>query len=477
MNPTTQFILSAFLLLTGVIIVLIILLWVVRFLFYVMARDNILFTLRTEGEIRAVMFGEKCIRYVMAVENYIIDPDDFDIFKGNVGSYEQHLYRIGLAKKTADPHFVEKKLLIDTTTGNPLPQLQSDFRARLIRANTPSWFEKVFGVVWVGISPHHVFTYRFVWTKYKQGTVTENEAGQRNTAYEMIPREEDAIDSLYFRYPTYGLFIGKQETGSGSVATLVGTGPSGKGTLEKVQVDLDLVFETVTTNPQKTLFRSTGLSSAGDWLLAIIAEIETYMRVWVGERTYDDLLNAQRGGASLDDSIREVIEQVNKKTIPDYGQEVTRIRIVAVELTDKSIQESVLTFFREKQKADAAVETARGRVTLAEATRKEQAAVLLGQADGYEAIAMVTGGHGPGMYRAEQIGAGGIKVLTVGGGSGPIMNLPESVFGEPSSPPPQSDTSATPPTGEQTPPIAQTSTTPLSSPTYPQGKKWRKRRR
>ncbi len=310
-----------------------------------------------------------------------------------------------------------------------------------------------------------MFTYRFVWTKYKQSTVAENETGERNAAYEMIPREEDDIDSLYFRYPTYGLFIGKQETGSGSVATLVGTGPSGKGTLEKVQVDLDLVFETLTTNPQKTLFRSTGLSSAGDWLVAVVAEIETFIRVWVGERTYDDLLNAQRGGASLDDSIREVIKRINEKTIPDYGQEVTRIRIVAVELTNKSFQESVATYFREKQKADAAVETARGRVTLAEATRKEMAAELLGQADGYEAIAGVTGGHGPGMYRAAQIGGGGIKVLSVGSGSGNIMNLPESILGEaPEAPVPPEET---------TPSATETS----KSPKPPSGKKWRKRRR
>ncbi len=92
MNTVGQFILSSLLLLVAAVVALIILRLVIRFLLYVMAKENTLFTLRTEGEIRAIMFGEKCIQYVMAVENHIIDPDDFDIFKGDIDAYEQYLY-------------------------------------------------------------------------------------------------------------------------------------------------------------------------------------------------------------------------------------------------------------------------------------------------------------------------------------------------------------------------------------------------
>lgn len=467
MNPYTQFTLGLILIVIGAIVALVILRWAIRFILYEMAKENLLFTLRTEGEIRAIMSGETCVRYVMAVENHIIDPDDFDIFKGDVDAYERYIYDIGLAAKIADPRFVEKKLVVDPVTGLPIQQFIPEFKKRLENANKPTWFEELFGVVWVGFPPDHVFEYRFVWTKYKQGTITEGESGERNIYYEMIPREENDIDSVYFRYPTYGLFISRQETGSGSLKTIIGSVQPGTKTLEKIQVNLDLVFETVTRNPQKTLFRSTGLSSAGDWLIAVIAEIENHMRLWIGERKYDELLEAQAGGQSLANSLlTKVIDRVNKKTVPDYGQEVTRIRIVAVELTNPKFQESVAQFFLEKQKADAAVETARGRITLAEATRRESAAVLLGEADGFEAIANVKGGQGPGMYRAQQIGSGGIKVLSVGSSGGNIMNLPESLLGE-NQPPQNVSGIVVPPTTQPPVPIATTTPPTLGNPINP----------
>ncbi len=314
--------------------------YLLRFVFYEMAKDNILFTLRTEGEIKAIMEGDRCVRYVMAVQNHMIDPDDFDIFKGspkNLRSRIAELIKIRKEKITPpskgkpnsqyDPSFVEKKLVEVTDSNreelirsggedeiikdlvkdgegkNHEYALEQTFRERLLKANPVSeedrhWVERWFGVVWIGFPPFRVFIYNFRWIKYSQKRAL---GGVPSMEIAMHARDED-VDSLYFRYPTYDIVIADAETGAGSVGGKLKK-PKEKGrkgaepppsaetgeteeeqSLERIQLKLELVMETETVNPQKTLFRTAGLSSAGDWLSAISKEIRELVRPWVGEK-------------------------------------------------------------------------------------------------------------------------------------------------------------------------------------------------
>lgn len=402
-----------------------------RWLLYELAQDNILFTLRTEGEIKAIMKGDTCVRYVMEVENYLIDPDGFDVFKGSVHNLRHYTLDLlethklkksrdsdGTPTKAYDPAFVEKKLQTHKVRRDdgsekeePIdpPVLRQEFENRLRRANErswedwKSWFELCFGVVWVGFPPYHVFEYPFRWIKYTRQDAEEGDTSPEAIKYRMIPRT-DTVDSLYFRYPAYGLQIDDAETGAGSL----GRGGAGGKTavLEKVQVILDIVFETVTDNPQKTLFRSTGLSSAGDWIIAVAAEIRDQIRPFVARRSYEELIEIKdqsnqpesgNGGKGHDPVLvalqTEVIDRINAKIIRDYGQHIDRLRIVNVDLKDPEIKRETAAYFKAKQKADAAEQKKRERMTLADATEREAAAPLLGKAKGYKAIMEAGGGN------------------------------------------------------------------------------------
>ncbi len=429
---------TAILLITAIVAVCYILYLLIRALLARMAENDFLFTFRTEGEIKAIMKGDKCVRYLMAVDNYIIDPDDFDIFYGSIEKYRQHLLAQAAVRKN-DPAFTEQKL-------KPDGSFKNGFEERLRKTNPSSdkefsWFERNFGVVWIGFPPYRVFSYPFRWTKFmgeSSGADKEKEEGytviERN-GYSII-RREGTVNSLYFRYPNYVAEVKDAETGAG---TAFGKEDANGKRLEKVQINMTLVFETVTTNPQKTLFRSTGLSSAGDWLVALVAELQGHLRSWVGQKTYDQLISVLETDKESTRILDDVIADINKKINPDYGQKITTIRIVSVELTDPSLQASVLAYFKAKQEADAAEEEKRKRVTLAEATKRESAATLLGEAEGLEAIVKAGGER---MKIAEQLGK--LRgVYAPGKEGGVFLNVPTEGPGE-------NDSGKTPPKDKAT---------------------------
>src|SRR3989344_8661826 len=198
--------LIGFLSLVGALCVLYLLL---RWALSEMAKQDFLVTFRTEGEIKAFMRGEDCRRYVMTIENHIIDPDDFDIFKGFLGDEtspadlqpmiselwtwqvqrqeagfsENKLMEVYKEPGESDLVFVERikneddqvpvhpRMVNETGSMTVSPSwfiLKPDFYKRLKRTNSSSWFEKLFGVVWVGFPPFRVFHYRFRWIKYAQ---------------------------------------------------------------------------------------------------------------------------------------------------------------------------------------------------------------------------------------------------------------------------------------------------------------------
>ncbi len=408
--------------------------YLLRWLFTEMAKKNIVFTLRTEGEIKAIMRGDKCVRYVMAVENYIIDPVDFDIFKGSIEpvvdleNFRKHLIefaRLKLENKKKngknnpyyDSNFKDQKLGVIMTTdadGNKWideenTKLKKDFEDNVEEANKypANWFENAFGVVWVGFPPYRVFTYNFRWIKYAQQKGKNDEASME---VGMHPREE-VVDSLYFRYPTYGIVVDDAETGAGSF----GKGKGQTKKLERIQLSLEFIIETETTNPQKTLFRTAGLSSAGDWLSAISKETRAAVRKWVGQIDYDTLIKEKEEVEKELNRIREEVNGVKNgnrrkigglvtqtSAILDYGQRILKISLVNMDLKDKELQKSINEIFNAEQKLRMADKESKRLVVLAEGQQAEAAAPLKGKAEGLKDIAAITGGKE--MYVSEQLG-------------------------------------------------------------------------
>ncbi len=411
----------------------------------VMAQYDILFTYRTEGEIKAIMIGDKCDHYVMAVENHFIDPLDFDIYKGSlekglIQDYMDDLVDSHVKMEKKVPRFVDLKLtdLGSTTPANTSRKfparkgrdghwytLREEFARQLCDANRPTFIERWFGVTWVGLPPYKVFKYQFRWIKYAQKKVAPGEPPSDQII--MGPRDE-LVDSLYFNYPVYGFVLSDLDTGVSEAMKAAGEMP------ERIGVILNLVVETQTKNPQKTLFRTAGLSSAGDWLSAISRAIRHDARGWVGQTDYDTLTREK-------DEIQRLLEKTRKKVnkgvrvdgrwvsaIETYGQEIVKIELVNVDLKDQSLQAAINSVFTAEQTRRARDKEAAGRIRLADAGRKEAAAPILGEADGYKEIAEIPNGAGVKIAIAKRVG--NIKVLSTGGSGANIIRLPESLLEE-----------------------------------------------
>ncbi len=281
--------------------------YLLRWLLYELAKSDFLMTLRTEGEIKAIMNGNICVAFIMSVANYIIDPDDADIFKTSLEKlevYAQHLARQAVTLRTTKPSFVERKLV--EVGGVSQPQLCSDFERRLRKANSPTLFEKLFGVVWVGLPPRRVFEYRFLWVKYAQKR--SDSSGPAKAEMVMEPRDE-VVTSLFANYALYGAVVDDAETGAGDLAGATSTGTK---IPERIEVVLGLVIETTTRNPRKTLFRVGGLSAAGDWLNALTKLARDAVRQWVSEVTYNDLLGNQ---TKITEALERIRQELNSGTI------------------------------------------------------------------------------------------------------------------------------------------------------------------
>jgi|GEM_PF-6371616 len=432
-------------------------------------RDRLV-TFRTDGEYKAIMRGETCVRYVARVENHLLDPQGFDVFKGSFHSYAAKLVKARRKKLAEDPSFVERKLKLDDN-GNPLfadekgtviptnklgqpvnadgqllkpepkgfYQLTDELEEAIIQANSTTLFEELFGVYLVGYSPYQIFKYGFRWIKYGQEKVTDDKPSEKVV---MHPRDEK-VDSLFSRYPQYGVVLDELEIGAGSLGKVIpdeleiGAGSLGEivqkegGTrLTKVQAIIYLVFETETTNPQKTLFRTASLSAAGDWQQAISTRIRDLVRPWLGKLDWDTIVSDKK---SINEGLTEIVEQINgldKDGLPDpkakissvrdYGQMVIKISLVQANLEDRSLQEAYENVFRAEKKRDADIAKAAGDRALA-------AAPVQGKADGFKLIADVE--DGAEMFMSEQLG--GLKGVYAPGRDNMFLNVSERASSQP----------------------------------------------
>jgi len=392
-----------------------------------MAKQDNLVTLRTDGEIKAIMRGEECVRYVMEVENHRIDPEGFDIFKGSYEAYANFLEKAAGKKRSEDSGFAERKLRADDDGKLILDskghcQLTDELKKAIDEANSSTVFEELFGVVWVGISPYHVFTYKFRWLKFGQKKATSDGTPSEEVA---IHAREEEVDSLFFRYPQYGVVIKDAETGAGTLSAA--KTDKGDTVLPKVKVKATFVFETVTVNPQKTLFRTAALSSAGDWQQALVREINDRGRMWLGSTDWDTLVGKKDQVEKALKGIRDDINGIDEHDLPlkdaqtssvrDYGQKIVKITMPNVDLIGEGLQEAYEAVFKAEKKRDADIADAAGKRALA-------AAPVLGKADGLAAISKLDGGKE--MYMAEQLG--NIRVYAPGR-DGLLLNIAEEVTG------------------------------------------------
>ena len=478
----------------GVIFILLVgtpigLYYVLRWLLAELAYRNILVTFRTEGEIKAIMKGDKCHHYVMAVQNHRIDPVDADIFKGSNEQYTKELLKTAVLKRAEDPGFIDNKLdEIVPKKGEKMPDfkkrvlgkykqdpasstekpdtdpaksqwwvLKPSFVEKLNKANDPSMFEEWFGVAGVGFPPFKTFVYQFRWIKYGQEKAAD---GKPSEKVGMHARDE-SVDSLYFRYPQYGIRADNFPTGAGSLSELAEEHeekdqPKQRKKEEKpeeseepdkkesvsIQVKLELVMETITQNPQKTLFRTAGLSSAGDWLNALTREVLDQVRSWVGTVDYDYLTTQKESVQKNLDNIRDLINNFDTKTrkrksldrngsaVLEYGQEIFSIRLVKVIPTNEKIQQAVELIFAAEQDIRLARKQKQAQVIRAQGKRAEIAGPLLGQADGFEKIAGVLGREGMVRTRvAEEVGK--LRgTYAPGKGAGLLLNVDTEGGGE-----------------------------------------------
>lgn len=427
-----------------------------RNMFAQMAEENLLVTYRTDGELKAVMRGETYIRSIAQMDNHRIDPQGGDIFKGSFESYAAFLVKARRKKIAEDPGFIERKLELGDN-GNPLfvgldgkniptdeegypidgkgariekargnYKLTKELEEAIDKANSSSLFEELFGVVWVGFPPYKIFNYNFRWIKYGQMKSEEDK-----TSKVQMHLREGLVHSVFHRYPQYGLVMDDLETQAGEKLAKITEGDISESS--KVQVHLELVFETETVNLKKTLFRAAGLSSAGDWKQALDTLITDKVRPWIGTTNWDELVKNKN---VIEEKLANIAKEINgldpeglpeseKKlatsSVRDYGQKIVRISMVQINLKDNDLQKAHLDVAVARKDLERAKLQAEGKKALAAAEIEGR---TVGKAKGYAKIAEVEGGVD--MHIAEQIG--NIGVLNIGGNAGSLLNIPSEII-------------------------------------------------
>jgi len=369
-----------------------------RFLFEEMAENNWFVTFRTEGEHKAIMRGESAIGYLSKVENHLIDPEGFDVFKGSIGAYEAYADYLAKARekwKTKDPFFIERKLELDSdgepTQENGHYQLTEKLKGAIEEANSTTFFEEMFGVFWIGIPPYRIFQYVFRWLQFGQ---KKEQNGSPSDEVDVFAREE-LVDSIFHRYPRYAVVIRGVEVGAGATLSQLMKDDKGNKTRTKVKIRVKLVFETITRNPHKSLFRTAALSSAGDWQQALNREIYDRVIAWLGGTDWDKLVESKKDVDKNLAKIQKEINNIDENGIPDfdapisavrdYGQQIAKISLVERELEDASLQEAFDKVLKAQKKKEEDFH-------LAEGEEARAAAPILGKARGLKMISEVPGG-------------------------------------------------------------------------------------
>lgn len=331
------------------------------------AREDVYVTYKTQSELKAIMKGDTRIEWIYDLEGKKLD-EHFDVHP---------------LKPNEPPVY---------------STLAPGYKMGLLRQFLRWFFEKYYGVVWVGIEPYHVLVYQFAWIKYDQ----ENGV----TKYHMVPRDE-LVDSIFSNYSNYGLPIDDAETGAGSLGQL----KDSDNQVQKVPVHVDFTFETETINPDRSLFRATGLSTAGDWILSVAAVLTSHLKAWIGSKTYEQLISVNTSPEQKEE-LQSILKEVNDE-ISTYGQRINKLQFINVDLKDEELKSAARKLFIAEQDRLAAVKIKLQRIELAEAEYAKAERPVAGLAAGLAKIAAIPGGIQA--WQAQQLSNSKITVYAPGG--------------------------------------------------------------
>ncbi len=335
------------------------------------------FCLPTAGEIQVIMKGNSPVEFIYDLIGKVLDKN------GKAIPWRQDLNEFRYSRMARD-------------------EVMGPRRAFL------RWFFwNFYGVIWVGIKPYRVFMYHYSWLKYE-------EQGVGGNTYALIAKSVD-VWSIYDGYDTYGLRVDNAETGASEVikaavqAAIDNVGKKKKKQEKspisekgKIAIIAEFTFGTETVNPDYALFKRTGISTAGDWILVVNAILRDHLKAWLGSSNWEALVS-QRGTTAFE----TILIAVNAYTIRNIGIKVTDLRFLNVDLKDEALKTALQAPFIAHQNRLAAEEDAQAVIVRAKGKRAEVAAQGLGEADGFKAIIGIDAhdkNRGERLYKIAQVG-------------------------------------------------------------------------
>lgn len=352
---------------------------------YLMAKRDFIVGFVPEGQIKAVMAGDSLHKLLVNIRGYRYDRS--------------------ITKTKKFPEIV-----LDPKKGGD---------------KLPWWKQRPFGLYWIGLPPFkQILTYKFSWVKWGKPKSEEGEK-EKKEEFGLIPRDEEVVRSLFFRYP-YGVEV---------------KGIKVKG---NVEVNITLVVTLEAVRPETTLFR---IQPTGNWLGLAIAKITEATRGWAGEKEVDIEtlrgLAAREKGATND--FRTRIMEMNgekgrvqtgskvatKKPIfgqvpelPDGILRLCGVRIISVEFQNwKFTEPTMLETFQSEEvefrKARGIAAKAEGEAVKIRKTGEAEAAIIKKKLDatGQNAELAVR------LAEAEALRLTQVRVLSLGG-KAPVHTIP-----------------------------------------------------
>lgn len=256
------------------------------------------------------------------------------------------------------------------------------------------WLLLAENVYWVGIpTVHQVHSFRFEWTSL------EHKKDEKTKRPFSLNEREDHKTEILIQDDVYAFELEKLETS------------------EPIQVNIIYLITVSIINPRKALF------AVNKWLETIGNQLGSRFRDYLGSTKFlfliRDWKESTRDGAGglgaiLQREFRDYLEEAQA----EYGVDIKKVQVIDINPVDPEVTKAMQAEFKEEQSAKGRKAEAEGkgqaieRVAKAETTRATSL---------YQAAAAVKNG-GPQMFVAEQIRDS--KLLAIGGGINPLINLP-----------------------------------------------------
>jgi len=283
--------------------------YLVTFIVWLLATQNLFWTVVKEGRAKAIMLNDKFHHCVMSLDGHIFAKEN------NGGLGENHPWDIVLDQRTKNKW--DMKNVINFL------------------------FPFMKNIYWVGLPPFSkVYSYEFKWT-----SLEEKEDEVNGTVKKVPVTKEETLDYVMILEDVYFSKI---------------DGAESKGGKENLPLDVELLTTGQITNPYKALFKIQ------HWLEASENQIGARVRKFFGTTTYAQILNPpkKRGASTNDDSPDEILSDQNlggiiKDLKEKYGFDVRYVQLFSVDPGSELAKDFILASTRlyvaqEQAKADEA---------------------------------------------------------------------------------------------------------------------------